>query len=102
MNTAHHRKHDATAVPSRLLDEGVRRDIVQACGTIENCAQQLSLTLHKLGGLDTLPGLPQKHDVKTELDSHMAELDGKISQILDAVQQIGGGLRGDQLRRKSA
>jgi hypothetical protein len=102
MSSAHHRKHHGPPAAGRVLDEGARRDIVQACGTIEDCAQQLSHTLHELGGLESLPGIPSQHDVKAELDSHMAELDGKISQILDAVQRIGSDLRGDHLRRKSA
>lgn len=82
------------------LDAGVRRDIVQACETIEDCAYQLSLTVNKLGTMGGLaPGDSETHNFKSELDEHMSELDGKIRQILDVVKRIGGDLGSRSNRR---
>ncbi len=71
-----------------------RADIVKACGTIQKCVNQLSLTLHKLGevgrgGVELPPG----ESLASELDRQMAELDDKIGQILSAVRKIGHDLR---------
>lgn len=92
----HEKQTAAPGLPGKsALDAGMRRDIVQACETIEDCAYQLSLTVNKLGTMGSLAsGESDTHNFKSQLDEHMSELDGKIRQILDVVKRIGGDLGG--------
>ncbi len=87
----------AVSYPETEFKAAARADIVNACGTIQKCANQLSLTLHKLGEVGRgVAELPPGESLATELDHRMAELDDKIGQILSAVRRIGRDLREDE------